>query len=380
MPISLHDDLKLKGWHTSIITTYSVDPSFYGGYISRCLRRVDCNNNLLLADANMLTMALQAMPESFRDAGQKFAVVPVHIRGGCFHPKVHLRLGRDKARMMVASANATSAGWGRNLEVLGLLEWDRRNDGSGTAPVARIIRRCFDYLQNWIGPAAGEAIAYKRDFIARESPWLEEIEPGSGSIELSDGSRVDLLCDAGGARSSIMSRLGAKIEGERVKSVTVISPYWDAGLGGLRALRKLAGSAPLVVALNPKKHAFPVSVLRKSDGIQLVHLRHSHGKRFVHAKLIVVETSKADHILYGSPNCSDDALGTTSSRSNNAEAALYRRLKRGTIWNVLQLGLDEKLAPKDLKPPRATPTFVTTLPLVPSGTMDLCGLRPPAAW
>src|SRR5690242_10089245 len=113
MTISLHKDVSSGGWHSSIVTTYSVDPTFYDMYLERQLRAYGSENNILMADAGMLKIALNTMPDAFSAAGSRYAVVPVTV-AGAFHPKVHLRIGRQRAKLVVGSANATAAGWWRN--------------------------------------------------------------------------------------------------------------------------------------------------------------------------------------------------------------------------------------------------------------------------
>src|ERR1039457_6293506 len=136
MKTGLHNDLAGGGWHSSLMTTYSVDPAFYDSFIERRLRRSGCENNILLADAAMLSSALQATPAAFRSAGRRYAMVPVTVLGS-FHPKIHLRLGRDGARLIVGSANATAAGWCRNLEVLADLDWGQRDKDQARGPLIR---------------------------------------------------------------------------------------------------------------------------------------------------------------------------------------------------------------------------------------------------
>ena len=56
--ISLFKDLARTGFHTSITTTYSVDAAFYDGSLHHRLRSYGCDNNILMADANMLQRAI----------------------------------------------------------------------------------------------------------------------------------------------------------------------------------------------------------------------------------------------------------------------------------------------------------------------------------
>src|SRR5260370_37115978 len=192
------------------MTTYSVDPAFYDAYIERRLRRYGCENTLRLADATMLTKAIQATPTAFASAGRRYAILPVSV-SGCFHPKIHLRLGSDKARLVVGSANATAAGWCRNLEVVTSLNWRPRDE---TSPFGPLIRKAFDYLMTWLSVAPAEAIQYKRRLLLRDSSWLLDVEANASGVELSDGSLIDLFCERGGDDPSILRQFARNAAGE----------------------------------------------------------------------------------------------------------------------------------------------------------------------
>ena len=143
MNFNLHSDLASTGWHSSIATTYSVDPAFYDMYVQRRLRQYGVNNNILMADAGMLKMALNALPEAFNAAGFRYAVVPVSVTGA-FHPKVHLRLGGNKARLVIGSANVTTAGWGKNQEVVTRLDWSwRSEDDEDNAAMGSLVAKVY---------------------------------------------------------------------------------------------------------------------------------------------------------------------------------------------------------------------------------------------
>ena len=65
MTASLFKDLARSGWHSFVMTTYSVDPAFYDGSIEYRLRTYGCENNILMTDTVMLKQALNATPEAF---------------------------------------------------------------------------------------------------------------------------------------------------------------------------------------------------------------------------------------------------------------------------------------------------------------------------
>ena len=350
MNIGLFKELASTGWHASIMTTYSVDPAFYDGSIAWRLRAFECENNMLLADAGMLSRALLSTPESFRDAGRKYVIVPVSARG-CFHPKLHLRLGRDGARLIIGSANATAAGWGRNQEIVTLIDWSRRSTEAGEAALGPLIAKAYDYVGSWLQSIPGEAVEYKVGLHRRDSPWLKDLAANTSAIELSDGSAVDLIAARGDGVGSILVRF-AELVGETGPSrVTIISPYWDRDLAGLKELQRLFNPKKTVIGLNAATNEFPVEALRDDASDTFIDLEDgTNTHRFLHAKVIVVETQYWDHVLFGSANCSDDALGTSVVGGRNAELCIYRRLPRGQSAKLLGLDYRRTLSPDDINP------------------------------
>lgn len=374
MTFNLHRDLASSGWHSSIVTTYSVDPAFYDMYVERRLRTHGVKNNILMADARMLKMALNALPEAFAAAGVRYAVVPVSVVGA-FHPKVHLRLGENKARLVIGSANATAAGWGKNQEVVTRLNWSwRADDEDDNAAMGPLVAKAYTYLARWLRKAPGEAIRYKLQMIERQAQWLRELDPSKVPVTLSDGSAVDLLCESGGDSPSMLKQFSDLAAQEEVRRLVVVSPFWDVDLRGLRDLRAAVGKPTTIVALNPSRNAFPVKALRSGDALKFVAIDDTASAKFLHAKIFVAQTSKADHVLFGSANCSDDALGRLGGVSRNAEVSVYRRLAPGRALESLEIDLSKVVPRAEILPPIPIPTSATAKKSsVPAGVIELRG-------
>lgn len=374
MPISLHKDLASGGWHSSVVTTYSVDPSFYDLYVERRLRTHGCDNNILMADARMLKRALDATSEGFAAAGTRYAVVPVKV-SGAFHPKVHMRLGERKGRVIVGSANATAAGWGRNQEVAAALEW--RLDGADVPDnraMGALVARAYAYLERWLSAAPGDVMRYKLQLLRRKSLWLQDLQPSDAAIGLGDGTAVDLLCESGGDSRSMLRQFSELVQEDEVRRAVIVSPYWDTGLSGLRALRSALGMPQTFVAINPQSGTFPIDAPPKKDALKFVAFEGTDAERFLHAKMVVVETRQADHVLFGSANCSDDALGLLSGPARNAEVCIYRRLPPRTILGELGIDLRRTLGRESLSAPaNQTKAQDSETALVPAGEMELLG-------
>lgn len=367
MRIKLIDELRQSGWRSSIMTTYSVDPQFYDRVVASRFRAYGCENNILIADAAMLDQALAADPAGFQGAGRRYVVAPARV-AGCFHPKVSLRLAPDKARLLIGSANVTAAGWGHNQEITTALTWSRRI--AADAPATAVVRKAFDYLKVWL-QQPGEALAYKLDLMVRQAPWLADAEPNVAPIELDDGTVVDLFLEPGGGGDSTLAQFARAIGGETVLRLVIVSPYWDANLAGFLALITALGEPQVCVALNPKLNTFPVSALRQPADVTFADISEQVEGRFIHAKLILAQTADHDHVLFGSANCSDDALGGLTIRARNAEASVYRRLPVGACLTALGLDLSKTLDPGQISPPERDPPSPVHSTAPRSGVVEL---------
>ena len=356
--ISLFKDLARTGFHTSIITTYSVDAAFYDGSLFQRLRTYGCENAILLADKRMLDRAIAETPESFARAGIGYAVVPVAL-DHCFHPKLHIRLGADGGSLVVGSANATAAGWGGNRELITSFEWWRRRDDPDNAVVQSLIRKAFDYVVPWVADADQVSLRRKLKLIERDASWLFEATPIDGPLTLADGTAVDLFFERADGGVSIMRRLVDEIGSVPVRRLIIVSPYWDGNLSALHELQHRLAPNETVIALNARKPEFAVASLKNADAVRFAKVFDGSGAdRFIHAKAIIVEADDYDHLLLGSANCSTNALGSFEGPAVNAEASMYRRLTPGSAVSALGLDLSQSIdpsdittAPKEQKPP-----------------------------
>jgi hypothetical protein len=357
-PISLFKDVARTGFHTSIITTYSVDAAFYDGSLFQRLRTYGCENTILLADKRMLELAIEQTPESFARAGVGYAVVPVALEG-CFHPKLHIRLGADGGSLVVGSANATAAGWGGNREIVASFEWWRRRENADDSVVQSLIRKAFDYVMPWIEGADQASLRRKLELIERDAAWLFEANANDGPVALEDGSSVDLFLERADGEVSILRRMIDAVGSKAVKRLIVVSPYWDARLAALRELHERLKPNETVIALNARRPEFPVDVLGNLDAVRFAKIFDGAGAdRFIHAKTIIIEAEDHDHLLLGSTNCSTNALGSFDGPASNAEASMYRRLPPGSGVTALGIDLGQSIdaalitaAPRERMPP-----------------------------
>lgn len=314
-----------------------------------------CQNNILLADAAMLTQAIDQMPDAFINAGRKYLIVPVSV-GGAYHPKIALRYGKSKARLNIGSANVTSAGWGSNQEVVSALSWSTSLNNHDNDVRLSLIAKANDWLVKRLLDTGDSDVSYKLDLLKSQSPWLEGAPRQLGVQSFSDGTHIDLLLSDTAAPTGLSEQFISAVESE-VERLVIISPYWDKDVNALRQIHAAFGSPPIHIFMSTgsvverRQSTFPVEDWNRKRAPIFHPMGSSHEHRFLHAKLIMAQTEHYDYIIYGSANCTVAALGISQKPGTNTEAVIYRRLLRGTIEHQLELDFGVELQSSDIPSP-----------------------------
>ncbi|WP_439573837.1 hypothetical protein [Phreatobacter sp.] len=315
--MKLYEHFGKNGFHTCLVTTFGIDFDAYEHIILARARGAGCHNNLLLADSRMMSLALDGNSSLPRHAGKFYTVTGISP-GGVFHPKIALQLGKSGGRVIVSSANVTAAGLAGNLEIAGVIECTAEESGE-----RQLIEAAFRYLRRFLDEK-DPGIRQQLEWMLARTPWLMEGEQNTGLVTLQDGSRAAFF--TGGGLQGIASQFLAAIGEEKPKRIIIVSPYWDQDLAALHHLVDSTAASDAVILIDENRHIFPASALDPKRGISLRTFNWPDAKRFIHAKLIIVQTTQADHVLYGSANCTVAALGNSNFNGTNEEACLYRAL------------------------------------------------------
>lgn len=377
MPHSLFDDFKQGGYHSSILSTFSVDPAFYDSSLQLRLRGMGCQNNLLIADASMLNQSLETIPDSFLHAGRKYLIAPV-VTTACFHPKLALRYGKTKARLIIGSANVTAAGWAGNLEMVSALTWQAQDTGDDNEISRTLIVRAHNWLSALLEENDDSKLAYKLELIHSQSPWInDEMLEGDNPFRLSDGSEIDLLFSDPSSATGLGDRMLGLID-EPIERLTIISPYWDEQLSALKRLSGEVGDPDLRIFLslnnrNPSRSStFPVKAIGDllSPKFHPIGSADDIANRFLHAKMFLFHGKDHDFLFLGSANCTVAALGRPGKAGTNHECLLYRKLPRGTVKKFLKLSFKSKIAIADITAPPEKPKTATDTTSFTAGTVE----------
>lgn len=331
--MKLVEQLCQSGYHSCVMTSFGIDFSAFENVLLNRLRFVGCNNNLIIADAGMLAYALGGTSELPSYAGRRYTVTGVSPNG-VFHPKVILQLGTKTGRLFVSSANLTAPGLGGNREVIGQVD-----ASSGMTGESQLLAAAWQYVQGFLD-LEQEAIAYQVSRIRKQTGWLMDVPPADGLVTLSNGDVAAFLHSQ--SSQTISTRFSRLIGADKVSRLIIVSPYWDEDLNALRSLQQATGADEVSVLVGGPAPSFPTQSLKKSDRIRLYALSGEQ-KRFVHGKLYIAQTKRADHVLYGSANCTVAGLGgARPPLPRNEEACFYRRMKPGAA--AAELGLAAVLA------------------------------------
>ncbi|TIN77497.1 hypothetical protein [Mesorhizobium sp.] len=316
-----------RPFHTVISTTFSIEFAAYEQIMLPQLMTSGATNLLVVADERMASMSLSDGSQLPVQLGRDYELFSPPVTAGVFHPKIVLQLGRRTGRLFVGSANITAAGLAGNAEAVIELECQ---DEPG--PEREIVRSAWRYLQSLVPSDVGAA-RDAMNWAADRAPWLLGPEP-EPIQQLGDGSVIAFLSNDGD--EGIGRRFADLVGDEAVERLVVASPYWDDSLAALRALVRSLEPETTSILLDLNQHEFPIDASAPSD-LEFRELPRELQGRFAHAKVVIASTATHDHVLVGSANCTEPALGRGRAVGINAEACIYRRLPRNKAVEALGL-------------------------------------------
>jgi hypothetical protein len=326
--MKLYERFGDPGFHTSITSTFGIDFDAYESIMLPRVRGAGCRNNLLLVDRGQLGTALTEGAARPQHAGRLYSVTAASAKG-VFHPKLFLQIGRGKGRVIVASANVTAAGLAGNLELVTAIECtdEPSNEQRLVAAAWRFLSIFLDRRLHGINQQIG--------WMENRAPWLSRAAPANEPVSMSDGSLTQFL--ATGEPTGLFERFAKLAEGQVVEQLLIVSPYWDDQLTAVRQLLSRLKPRQAILLIDKSRALFPGTALGSVAGAKVIDRGEFGQARFIHAKLFVITTPVADHVLIGSANCTVAALGTAQFSGSNEEACLYRKLSPGTAITCLDL-------------------------------------------
>jgi len=323
--VKYYDSFGEGGFHSAFLTTYAFGTIAFENIPFSKLKGARCRNITVLADRAMVNQAsVEYGPPRF--AGTSYHLVKCDAPGA-FHPKITMLLGEKTGRLRVGSANLTALGLGGNKEQIASISYSEEEPSN-----ARYFKSALAYLRHYV-PDDDPWFETSVDRALRSSTWLRDgdFEPGFSGA----GTReLDFLCDR--PETNLLEQIITSIGDDQIERLVILSPYWDTKLDGLARLRNRLGGPLTDILIEVGNNGFPSDQLARFGGVSLYDVAEGKTGRFWHAKLIIALGAKWDHIISGSMNCTQPALMGPAA-GGNAEAAIYKRVARGTALEALHL-------------------------------------------
>lgn len=349
----------------AVLCTFDFDPDrFNASLFPQLTSRGRQFRTLIIADAGALQAKLGRLASPAFD---RYAIVPAKCHaGGVFHVKVLFLRAGESFLVGIGSANLTPGGFGGNLE---LMLFADHTSGEGRA----LAYGAASFLSRLVKCEAVAIPRASRRFIKAAIAGLE--------------TKSDVVLDTlDGALLPQMARAQRAVCGQRVNSLTILSPWHSATaspdqtdsevVGMLRKQMSVAGDVRVFTQgaggcgprLGNKVEVLIPSRERNgptTDGDSVSDDEDAHAfdhrPSTLHAKAYLACGNRGNVLFFGSANCTLPALARPVSQGGNVEVLVATRLSNAEV-QAFNNDLEEMFSPAEAtedcqhpeQPPAAT--------------------------
>lgn len=312
---SLMDELKdSKGYDLALLTTYNIDIHFFDNRIKSVLLSNGIKNISLFVDLKKLNQSIQNEKNS--DMGRQYSVFPMDIHGA-FHPKVILLLGKEKAKLFVSSANLKVSSYRYNNEVFNCFGYTAENNENG-----EMIENAIRFFINLQDIAVQQLYSDDPKHEIKDTFVYSYLN--SYRVNKPDNNVNCFFID--NSKETIIDQV-QRIVGSKINKISISSPFFDNDLKAVKNISERFGCDNIEVYIQNSLNRFPVDYNRKYDIVPQTRIHVFNelidGDRyFYHGKVIELSGEDNDYILFGSSNCTANALLKTYNTDGNIEASV----------------------------------------------------------
>ena len=312
----LHEALSRGSFDHALICTFVFDPTFFEEYCLEKFGSLNSNGNIsVIMDSGMYERTILG-PELQRPikANLRYLLHPASATGA-FHPKIYLLARRNKARLIIGSANLTRSGITSNAEMVASFDYE---EGKNEA-FRPLLQSVFHYFLDIGERFHSEALYSNLNAVARDLPWLVSGAEPENEYPAFLHNLVEPIW------GQIIRHLKPP-----VATLYVLSRYFDASPSILDHVEKTL--SPHRIKILTQNGITTLSrewldhrlVRKKQAEILLCRFSDADHSQPLHAKAMIIEKDDTCLLVFGSANFTSAALLRTAD-NGNAETVLMLR-------------------------------------------------------
>lgn len=323
---SLYDIIKKVAPKRALFTSYTYSSVWFESGPYPLLRKEDCGQITVMLDAREARSSVDN--SSSRFGGSRYRVVSTTPTkngngGGIFHPKIAYLESDDGDVFVVSSANLTTQGQSRSLEVL---------DAVSASADPLVFGQIADFLE--LLPARLNLLTREDQSIVAQFAQRARAQCDLYAVNVNGPQKVWLvttLTESAGAQFLELARRNLATP----KSLTVLSPYFDRDVGAVTRLRDKLGLKRVRYGLGRRNGKLIAPFQKDIPKVNRpAHFVEPPGnQRPLHAKWFELADANGEAlVMTGSVNATQQSLWNT----NNIEVSLVRHVDQSTtaLWST----------------------------------------------
>ena len=316
MKNNLVDELfnKSKTYRMGIFCTYSLNIEFLENYILNLNGVNNCSNLTIFTDRkiynDMFNMYGGCKP---RWINKRYLLTPIDTNG-VFHPKLYLLASDKEIRFGIGSANLTREGLATNLEIVSVFEVSMKD-----RTYLSLLKECLEFIKNIaIHSKSPSAIQSVKEFIE----YISDLLIGDSVKNINLFHNVE---------ESICEQVENALDKKIVKTIMVISPFYDKELSIHKILKNKYPEADFYIYIQQGKSNFPINDYVKDETKLFVYKEQ---ERYIHGKALLFETNDGWYMLTGSSNYTRSAMLSKNFEAN-VETSIWGSIDDETVKYIL---------------------------------------------
>lgn len=308
-------------YQNAFICTYSFEIDFFENY---CLDKFQSLNNTaninVLVDYKIYNKILDnyKLPEL---ANTRYLLLPVKL-SGAFHTKLFLFTNKNKAKLIIGSANFTEAGLTSNAELVSCFEFEEKKKEESK----HIFIQAYKILVSLSEKLDNNILRSNLSELLHDLPWLNATE---NIIETNNIRLID------NTKESLINQI-AECKKTEVKEIYVTSRFFDSKPDNLlKKIREKFNTANISIYTQNKTTTLNSTWLNhdffKEDKLKIFLCQYlsENALQTLHAKAYAIEYIDGTYTFaFGSANFSTPALIKTWINGNLETLLLFENIPK----------------------------------------------------